>query len=95
MSDFEVGRDYSKAPANLCPHCKQELHLVIDAFKPEITKVVRSNCPHCNQEIFAAVMIITDVTHRGILNSIQAVLDMFNPQLITTVDNPNKEVGNA
>ncbi len=87
---IEVGRDYSKAPENLCPHCKQPLHLLIDAFKPEITKVVRSNCPHCGKEIFAAVMIITDVTHRGILSAIQSVLDMFNPQLVTTVDNPDQ-----
>lgn len=87
---IEVGRDYSKAPANLCPHCGQELHLIIDAFKPEITKVVQSNCPHCGKEIFAAVMIITHPTHRGILETIQSVLDLFNPKLIKTVDNPDQ-----
>ena len=91
MPQFEVGEDRSRAPANLCPHCKGELHLIIDAFKPEITKVVRSNCPHCGGEIYAAIMIITDVSMHKVINSIQAVLDMFNPQLITTVDNPNAD----
>ena len=90
---IEVVKDYESAPANLCPHCKKELHLILDAFKPEITKVVRSNCPHCGGEIFAAIMILTDTTQRGIAGSIQAVLDMFNPALVKTVDNPNAKGG--
>ncbi len=87
---IELGEDFTRGPVNLCPFCKQELHLVIDAFKPEITKIVSSNCPHCGGKIFAAVMIILDVTQNGLANSIQAVLNMFNPAMTTTVDNPEK-----
>lgn len=88
---IEVGEDFSKGPRNLCPYCKNDLHLVIDAFKPEITKIVSSNCPHCGGRVYAAVMIILDVTQNGIVNSIQAVLNMFNPELTITVDNPDKQ----
>lgn len=92
MANIEVGKDYSQSPPNLCPYCNQELHLIIDQFKPEITKVVRSNCPHCGGEIFAAVMIITTRTHRDILNAVQSVCDLFNPKKVTTVDNPNPSI---
>jgi len=83
---IEVGKDYNQAPKNLCPYCKEDLHLILDAFQPEITKVVRSNCPHCGGEIFAAIMIITTKDHKGILGAIQAILNMFNPEMVTTVD---------
>lgn len=94
MADIELGQDYNRAPANLCPYCKKPLHLILDAFKPEITKIVRSNCPYCGGEIYAAIMIITDRTQHALINDIQAILDMFNPQLITTIDNPQKGGGN-
>jgi len=90
---IEVGRDYGLAPKNICPHCERELHLMIDAFKPEITKIVSSNCPHCNGEIFAAVMIITTKTHQEILNAVQSVLNMFNPNRVVEVK--DEGAGNA
>lgn len=83
---IEILRDHNVTPKNLCPHCSKELHLLIDAFKPEITKIVQSNCPHCGGEIYAMLVIITDQTHRGILGALQAILDLFNPAKRTTID---------
>jgi len=88
-SGIEVVRDYDVTPKNVCPHCGQELHLMIDAFKPEITKIVRSNCPHCGAEIFAMLVIVTEKTHHGILRALQGILDLFNPNKTTTIDNPS------
>lgn len=83
---IELGRDHNVAPKNLCPYCDKELHLMIDAFKPEITKIVRSNCPSCGGEIFAMLVIVTDKTHKGILGALQSILDLFNPAKTVTID---------
>ena len=91
----EVGRDYSMTPKNKCPHCGDELHLVIDAFKPEITKVVHSKCPHCGGDIYAAVMLILDKDHRQLLDAINACIQLFKPDNVTTIDNPHETIGSA
>lgn len=83
---IELGNDYDVAPKNLCPYCSRELHLTIDAFKPEITKVVRSNCPYCGGEIFALLVIVTDKTHKGILGALQGILNLFNPEKTSLID---------
>jgi hypothetical protein len=86
MPKIEVIKDHGVAPANLCPHCSKELHLRLEAFMPEVTKIVRSKCPHCGGEIYAMLLIVTNTTHRGIIGNLQAILDLFNPAKVTTVD---------
>ena len=87
---IELGRDFEQSPPTICPHCKKELHLIIDAWKPDITKIVRSNCVHCRGEFYAGLFIITDTNMRNILNSIQAVIDLFKQGggNVSEVDNP-------
>jgi len=87
---IEIINEFDQSPPNICPHCKKELHLVIDAFRPDITKIVRSNCVHCGGEIFAGLFIITDKSMRHLLENIQAVINLFNESNanVTTVDNP-------
>ncbi len=91
---IELGRDFSKAPATTCPRCKKDLHLMVDAFKPDIAKIVRTNCPFCNVEMYAGLMIFVNVNLNGLLGNIQAVVDLFEEKgaNITTVDNPDGKV---
>ena len=77
-SGIEMGKDYEHSPEILCPHCSGILHLMIDGFKPDITKIVRSNCPHCRGEIYACLLIITDKTMQGVVSSAQAVINAFD-----------------
>jgi len=86
---IELGKDFDQSPPTICPYCKKELHLVIDAWKPDITKIVRSNCVHCGGEIYAGLFIITDKNMRNLLNSIQAIIDLFASARasVRTVDN--------
>lgn len=77
-SGIEVGQDYEKTPPIICPYCGGDLHLMIDGFKPDITKIVKSNCPSCGGEIFACLLIITDVSLKGVVASAQAVSNAFD-----------------
>lgn len=85
---IEIINEFDQSPASICPHCKKELHLVIDAFRPDIAKIVRSNCVHCGGVIFAGLFIITDKSMRHLLDNIQAVINLFNKSKanVTTVD---------
>jgi hypothetical protein len=76
-SGIEVGRTLDKGPPVLCPHCKKVLHLVIDGFKPDITKIVRSECTHCKGEIYACLLILTDITMAGVVSSAQSITALF------------------
>jgi len=76
-SDVEVGKDYEKTPPVVCPHCKGVLHLMIDGFKPDITQIARSNCTHCGGEIYACLLILTDITLKGVISSAQSITALF------------------
>lgn len=89
-SIIEVGKEWDRAPAHHCPHCRQELHLMLDAWKPDITQVIRSNCPKCGGEIYAGLFIVSDVSLRKVLEVIQTVIEQFEKAKgqVVTIDNP-------
>lgn len=90
-SGIEIGKEFDQSPPHKCGHCKRELHLVIDAWKPDITKVIRSNCPHCGGEIYAGLFIVSDISLRGVLDTIQGVVKAFTDAKgnVIEVDNPD------
>jgi len=79
-SGIEVGKNYEKTPEILCPHCGGLLHLRIDGFKPDITQIVKSNCTNCGGEIYACLLIVTDVTMRGVVGAAQEIAKLFREE---------------
>lgn len=79
-SGIEMGEDYEVSPEILCPHCSGILHLRLDGFKPDITKIVKSNCTHCGGEIYACLLILTDITMNGVVNSAAAITNLFREE---------------
>lgn len=89
---IEVIGDAARAPDMICPYCKQPVKLTIEAFVPDITKVVRSNCPRCGGEIFAAVLVMANTNLRALLSQIQSVIEFHQKSgaNVATLDNPGK-----
>jgi hypothetical protein len=86
---IEIGKEYDRAPSSTCPHCKKDLHLMLDAWKPDIVKIIKSNCPHCGGEIFASLLILTAKTQRGIVHGVQSVIEYFQKMgNVNLIDNP-------
>lgn len=88
--DIIVGEDLSKGPKARCPHCEKPLTLMLDAFKPDITKIVRSLCPYCSKEIYAGLMILVHPNLNGLLEALKQVIAITNPKNLNLVRNPNK-----
>lgn len=90
MPKYEVVDDRSRAPDLVCPYCKAPNRLTIDAFMPDVTKVVRSNCPACGGEIYAAVLVMANTNLNALLSQIQAVIDLHQQfgANVATMDNP-------
>jgi DNA-directed RNA polymerase subunit RPC12/RpoP len=86
---IEMGQDYTTTPAIICPHCSFELHILIDGFKPDITKIVKSKCPSCGGEIFACLLILTDITMRGVVDSANVIKGMFAPKNVKIINPSN------
>ena len=89
-SDIQLGKDLDAAPPTRCPRCSKELHMMIDAWKPDITKIVRTNCPFCGVEMYAALMIVIDTSLQGVVGAVAAVANLFNPKNVTLVDSSGK-----
>lgn len=92
MAQIEIGRDYDSTPAVICPYCKGELHLVIDAFKPDFTQIVRSNCVHCGGEIYAGLLIVTEKSLKSINAVIQAIVSWFAKEKTKLITPDNRRI---
>lgn len=90
MPKYEVVGDRSRAPDLICPYCKAPNRLTIEAFMPDVTKIVRSNCPSCGGLIFAAVIVMANVNLNALLAQIQAVIELHKTfgANVATMDNP-------
>lgn len=89
---IEIGKDYSKTPPIKCPYCNKELHMLVDAFKPDITKIVKSNCPHCGGKIFASLMIVTAVQLQQLVSIIADISSLFVDKNVNFVDGDGKSL---
>lgn len=87
-----VEKDYEKSPAIFCPHCKKELHLTLEGFKPDITKIVKSNCVHCGGVIFAGLMLITDISLQNLVGVVANISKLFDKEMVKFVDGSGKSL---
>ena len=86
---IEVGEDRAAKPS-MCPHCKKALHMTVEAWLKTSSEVIRSNCPYCNGEVYAAMMIITDVSLKALMQNVIAVTELFRPENRHLINNPVK-----
>jgi len=85
---IEIIKDHDKGPPVICGHCKKELHILLDAFKPDVTKIVRSNCTYCGAEIYAGLLILAHTNLHGLIAAIQQIVNMADPDKLKLIDNP-------
>lgn len=93
MPTIKIGKDYSKAPPVLCPHCKKELHLMLDEWRDDQVKIVKANCPYCNGEIFSSIQILMAGNLRDLNTLLQSIQEALPEKNLNLIDNPNMPKG--
>jgi len=75
--EFVKSMETKPVPQAKCPHCKKPLSVDIEPFKKDMSKIYQSNCPYCRGEIFTGLILLAHPKLKGLLASLQMIIDMI------------------
>ena len=67
-------------PKIICPHCKKEIPIMLDAWKEDVTRIMVDKCPACKGETFFALLILAHRDQNSLGITINAAVNAVNSQ---------------
>jgi hypothetical protein len=80
MGEQLITTSDDKRPRIICPHCREHILIDLEAFKKDISQIMRDNCVKCRGEIFVGVLIMANSNLPALASEIQTVIDVLKPR---------------
>ena len=73
-----------------CGHCKNKILIDITPFGKDVSNVLQDKCPKCHGTLYVGVLILSDVSVRGLGIAVQACVQAMERGHVNLVESINK-----